>query len=606
LAEIDLEQAAEVLPRLNRDLQGLKILTRPLAPLLKLASRLPEIGPTIGQLDPLLLYAANLTQAGHLTIQTFEPLLAGFQAETSTEEFSSHLYALMSSAQPSLMKAAQAVDRAGLVRQQIDSSYLPPEVWRMYSRLDGRFPDIQQGFHLLAAVPVLFGTPDSPRTYLLLAQNRDELRAGGGFISAIGSLQLAAGQIVTMEIADSYQVDDYSKGYPPPPEPLRRFMTSGYWVPRDANWSPDFPTSAQKAQELHTLSTGQTTDGVIAFDQAAARTLVQILGPLELPDFPETITADNIEMAMQYAWEPQDGTLSQEWWQHRKDFIPQMATALMERLLGTQDRAVMVRLAQEMVGAVKAGHILVYFNQPEVQTALEQAGLGNRVIPGEGDFLLLVDSNLGFNKTDAVVARSATYFVDLADPQEPAAMLILKYHHTVTQEVACVHETSYGSGVYQDMQQRCYWDYWRLYTRADTRLTEANRTPVPGEWLLDGTPWDGEVTTQPGEQGTQEIAGFFVLPTSQQQDLSLQFDLPGEILKKGKNNAWVYKLRIQKQAGLADLPLVLQIRAPAGTQWATPESGWQLDSASGFWIWSGKIEFPSEFELVFSPINPAP
>jgi hypothetical protein len=156
------------------------------------------------------------------------------------------------------------------------------------------------------------------------------------------------------------------------------------------------------------------------------------------------------------------------------------------------------------------------------------------------------------------------------------------------------------------MQQRCYWDYWRVLTHPETRLTKANRTPVPAEWLLDATAWPGEVDSQPGDQGTQEFSGFFVLPTNQNQDITLQFDLPAGILQSSNNNSLIYKLRVQKQAGIADLPLVLQIRPPAGTHWANPGDGWQIDHATGFWLWSGQIEFPTEFELIFTPDSTTP
>ena len=58
---------------------------------------------------------------------------------------------------------------------------------------------------------------------------------------------------------DAFTADDFSKDYPYPPDPIRHFMLADYWLPRDANWSPDFPTAAQQVQALYTLSNGRKT-----------------------------------------------------------------------------------------------------------------------------------------------------------------------------------------------------------------------------------------------------------------------------------------------------------------------------------------------------------
>jgi len=150
------------------------------------------------------------------------------------------------------------------------------------------------------------------------------------------------------------------------------------------------------------------------------------------------------------------------------------------------------------------------------------------------------------------------------------------------------------------MQARCYWDYWRVYKSAGTNLYNANQTPVSGEWLLDGQPWPGEVAAGPGEGETRVFSGFFVLPTAQKQDISLQFTLPPKTLELDQAGNLVYHLDVQKQAGLSHLPFVLQIRPPQGYKLVPPGDPWAFDPGSGFWVWSGEITQPQQFELSFS------
>ncbi len=102
-------------------------------------------------------------------------------------------------------------------------------------------------------MPEMFGQA-GPRTYLILLENSDELRPTGGFISAVGHVQVSQGQLISMTAEDSYAIDDFTKVYPDPPQPLLDYMGSEQWVFRDANWSPDFPTTALEAIQLYQVS----------------------------------------------------------------------------------------------------------------------------------------------------------------------------------------------------------------------------------------------------------------------------------------------------------------------------------------------------------------
>ncbi|MCA1554618.1 MAG: DUF4012 domain-containing protein, partial [Chloroflexi bacterium] len=78
---------------------------------------------------------------------------------------------------------------------------------------------------------------DGARSYLIIAQNEDELRATGGFISAVGLITVERGKVVASEFMDSYAVDNLGKPYPDPPDALRKYMLAYLWLFRDSNWS---------------------------------------------------------------------------------------------------------------------------------------------------------------------------------------------------------------------------------------------------------------------------------------------------------------------------------------------------------------------------------
>jgi hypothetical protein len=535
------------LPKIDQDIKVLNRIAWPVVPFVKALSIVPIIGPYADQIIPVYRYFSIIAQAGIGSYPHLVQLVEISEKNLPVSDLVQQLFFVTSNGTEDFKYTAEMLDQAELMRSDIDPALLPSELKVIFESLDQHLSTAIQGLHLLAVLPDMLGSPEVPVNYLLLAQNRDELRATGGFITGIGSLQMAAGELISLKIGDSYTSDDFSKGYPPPPDPIQKFMLAGYWVPRDGNWNPDFPTSAQIIQGLYQLSTGDVTQGVIAFDQDALVSLISLMGPIGLADFSEPVTGANIEFLMQQARAPSSDEISgQEWLEHRKDFMVPIGEAILANLMQIKDRHTLLQLGTEILKAVKSGHILLYFNQPEAQWALARAGLDNSFEPDERDFLLLVDSNIGFNKADSVVERSLTYLVDLASPEIIPAMLIAHYTHTVNDEISCEFDPDPGNFLYSDTQNRCYLDYWRVYTHHDTQLYSSNQTPIPGEWLLNGEDWAGEININSESLQHQEIAGLFMLPTSQSQDIVLQLLHPPQWLKQTQEGQLNYNFRIQK------------------------------------------------------------
>jgi hypothetical protein len=377
-------------------------------------------------------------------------------------------------------------------------------------------------------------------------------------------------------------------------------MLADYWVPRDANWSPDFPTSAAQAQALYTLSTGVQTRGVVAFDQQAVKELLVVLGSLNLEGFPEPVTAANVEAFMRLSWAPGDKPVdSPEWWSNRKNFMGTLGKVILSQMLSTGSQAKLagqVRLALELV---QRGHLLVTMNHPVVATLLFEALLDGGLHPAEGDFLLLVDSNVGFNKADPAVGRAIQYDVDLRSLQKPSARLAISYTHNIKTTAICKQEATYGKGTYADMQARCYWDYWRVLAPTGAALAASSVPAVPASSLLSGKDWPGRVETSSAEKGLAQFSGLMLLPTNSRQETVLQYSLPAATLERLAGGQWVYRLRLQKQAGLLELPVTVRVMLPDGAKPEVGQPGWAAAGA-GAWNWSGVIRETQNLRLVFS------
>ena len=437
-----------------------------------------------------------------------------------------------------------------------------------------------------------------PKTYLVLGQNNDELRPSGGFISAMGVITLENGKVVAFNLPDAYSVDNPTVTYPLPPEPIQRYMNAGIWVPRDANWSPDFPTTAQQAQALYTLSTGRAVNGVLAFDQSAIQSLLSAMGPVQVEGYEKPLTGQNVGIAMRSAWSPGSGAAANnEWFENRKNFMGDMGKAILSELLALRSPGTAQSILGSLLYSMRAGHLQAYFNDPAAQAQLASLGLDGSVRPAQGDFLMLVDWNFGYNKVDPLIQRSLTYEVDLSDPTSPQATLTVRYLHTLNQPVACRHEAEYGQ-VYEDLQRRCFWTYWRVYAAPGAQLTSVMAPPLSGENLLSQVDWDGRLDVASGEGGAQVFGGPLMLPARGQGEIVLRYQLPAGILQ-GERGGLVYRLRLQKQAGLLSLPVKVRVIPPAGYQAEALAATWLDDSGAA--LWQANLEVAQEIALRFMP-----
>ena len=72
-------------------------------------------------------------------------------------------------------------------------------------------------------------------------------------------------------------------------------MGAGILMLRDANWWPDFPTSARAVNGLYEQDTGRKVDGVVAIDLYTLELLLRALGPVQVPGYDGTISSSNLE-----------------------------------------------------------------------------------------------------------------------------------------------------------------------------------------------------------------------------------------------------------------------------------------------------------------------
>lgn len=387
------------------------------------------------------------------------------------------------------------------------------------------------------------------RTYLVLLQNNQELRPTGGFISAVGQVTLENGELRELTFVDSYDFFQGNLEYGPAPKPMQQYMNVQLFLLRDANWSPDLPTTAKLVQGLYTQQTGIPVAGVVALDLHAAELMVDAIGPLQLPGVAEPVTGSNLLPQIVQLWERPAGTelqvdqgASVEWWLQRKSFVAALAQAAQQRLQ-SGDVSYLKVLAGLRQGLSERS-IQVWVAEPLLAAYLRMLGWDGGLYPApDADFVALVDTNMGFNKVDAVLQRSLSYTVTWPDgPAQPAlATATITYTHPISiPNYTCTNQPEYGES-YNFLIERCYYDYVRLYTPAGSQLES-----------VEGVEPDS-VVTQRGENHTQYFAGYFVLPVGQQHTVTFRYRLPATLTPT------TYQLLLRRQAGAQPLPVTLSV-----------------------------------------------
>ena len=522
-------------------------------PFLWLAPKLgwvPRYGPTLAAAPALLDMAVELAGGGREALDVLVPLtnkLDGGQAlDLLTEALP-----VISAAAPQLKDADARLARAQALRAGIPDD-LHPRLTEQLPRLDRLLPLARAGLQAAQVAPTLLGA-DGPRTYLILAQNNHELRGTGGFISGAGFVRLDGGRIVDLKLSDAYSVDDLTQPHPAPPRTLTEQTGIQLLTFRDSNWSPDFPESGEVARALFAQDRGIATDGVIALDLEAVRLLVAALEPLQVPGVDQSVTGANALDWMKRSWEaPQSATgtvkeaSTSDWFRKRKDFMAELMTAALAKLQSGGDLNTSA-LAQAAVAMLDGRHLQVAVDDPALAKIMAEQGWdGSLRPPTEGDFLAVVDSNVGFNKANAAVTEAIAYRVEPANGALDAT-LTLTYTHTAPAgaESICDRSMRYGDS-YDEIINRCYWDYLRVYAPGGSELLEADGLNRP--------------VSEQGEHGTTVFTGSFSLRPGDQHDVTLRYRLPKDIPSSP------YRLFVRKQAGTLALPLTVE----AGEcHWAT-------------------------------------
>ncbi|WP_420627941.1 DUF4012 domain-containing protein [Candidatus Leptofilum sp.] len=573
LTNINPDDAEAIVRTVRADFVTLRDETAFLMPLMPHLGWVPEVGPLLVAAPHLVEMGDAGTETAVHAVTSLKPMLAILQADSGDNQLP-QLIAALAEARPGLAEAAVSLDRMAAAYSQIENvEQFPDRLQPLFAQADEWLPIAQDSLTVVQILPDIMGV-NGRRTYLLLAQNEDELRATGGYISGVGTLTLENGDILSLDFqnADQFDVQNLianSALYDFPPQPLYDIMGSEYLLLRDANYWPDFPYSAQQVISLYQrVESTRSIDGVIAIDQEFIRLLVAATGPVTVPDSGQVINAQNTIQSFRDSFNIKEGQSVGEWFRNRKAFLTTFSAAVLEKVQGNFGAVDPVAFLKNIHQALNGRHLQLYMVSGREAAVLNQLNWDGRLEnPAAQDFLLVLDSNMGFNKTNMHIQRSINYQIVLNADGTAQAKLVIDYSHTNPPQNGdgCVQGISYDNApTYQEIADRCYFNFLRVYSPPRATLHDATHHSIPAGILLGDAAWEQPANAIQEFANFMTFSNFMMVPRGESLTTQFAYDLPSTVLQQ-QDGRTVYQLWLHKQAGTPDQPYTIIVELPAGS-----------------------------------------
>ncbi len=317
---------------------------------------------------------------------------------------------------------------------QINSGILPEAYQKDFILLKRKIAELNRGLKVFIGIAdkaKIFLGDGMMKRYLLVFQNNAELRATGGFIGSFALMDLLNGQIKNIEApaGGSYDTEAGLLKKIKAPEPLR--LVRSDWHFWDANWWPDWPSSARKLAWFYENSDGPTVDGVIGFTPTVMERILKVIGPIDLSEsYGAVIDADNFWAVTQEFSEQKPDVTKQP-----KKIIGDLMNKIIEELPGRLNKSNLFGLLKAVEESLLDKNILFYFTDGELEAMAEELGWDGGVKETAGDYLMVVNTNIAGGKSDRKIKQEIIHRARIqADGSIIDSLTIRRTHEGVKRE----------------------------------------------------------------------------------------------------------------------------------------------------------------------------
>ncbi|PIS41862.1 MAG: hypothetical protein COT25_00815, partial [Candidatus Kerfeldbacteria bacterium CG08_land_8_20_14_0_20_42_7] len=228
----------------------------------------------------------------------------------------------------------------------------------------------------------------------------------------------------------SYDISGQVKEKYKAPKPLQ--IVNPYFSFQDANWFPDFPTSARKILELYYDAGNENVDGIIAFTPDVLLSLLDLTGPIDLQTSSGvTVDTDNFLRVTRESIEQEKELQSTE----PKKIIADMMPKLLEQALRLSPEK-QFQFVSILDKSIQTKDLLMYAENAAVQNKIVAAGFSGALPQFEtDDYLGLITTNIAGGKTDRVINQHIFLSTTLTNNTVEDSIQIIRQHQGLTADI---------------------------------------------------------------------------------------------------------------------------------------------------------------------------
>ncbi len=424
---------------------------------------------------------------------------------------------------------------------------------------------------------------DRDRSYLLLFQDSGYLRGTGGGYFAFLDFSSRGGSLELVDSAAIIEIDRYRNEEVPIPKEnwyLRTFPKSVRM--NNLNWDPHFPSTARVAANIYKEFTNRKVDGVIQIDVTGVGYLLDAIGQIKVDAWPVPITSKNLaKIALQDSYVAftdesdleGDATSGAE----RKVFNEQLVTATWERLQSPKN---VVRTVYQLSRALSERHLQIWSRDREEEDFFQELGWGGAIRKDPGDYVYVVDQNLGDDTLDTFAYERVDYDVRIADDGSAEVVARVKMTNAVPRGLPFPIVPRDGPA---DKQT-----YVNLYAPADAELVSVTQV----ERLRQRPVAKPLVHT---EVGRKVFSARLQTKANESSYLEFRYRVPNVLVEE--DGARIYRLTVQRQPRVNDQSIQVRVTYPDGWAPHAPKDGWTVEDGTATWFQPVTQDFQVELRV---------
>jgi hypothetical protein len=434
------------------------------------------------------------------------------------------------------------------------------------------------------------------KRYLLVFQNNAEMRGSGGFLGSYALVDFREGKIRKLEVpgGGSYDTEAGMTKKIKAPAPL--WLVNPQWYFWDANWWPNWPTTAKNLMWFYEKSGGPTVDGVISFTPSVIEKLLIVTGPIDMTkDYGLVITADNFWQQVELTAERDNivkknpnavAHLPVGETTKPKKIIGDLMAKILEVLPTKLDKNNLVKLLSISEDSLSSKQILFYFNDEKLEQAVNSRNWGGAMTEAPLDYLMVTNTNIAGAKTDRVIKEVINHEVTVADDGSLIDTVTITRTHTAFKNEPLVGVRNV--------------DWLRIYVPSGSELISSSGFISPDSSYFEkpDPAWETNEfiantedlaiteadtgTKIYQENGKTVFANWLMLDPGNSATVTFKYKLPFNLwqqeqktdflsrlnnwLNSSANNFYNYSLLLQKQPGAENESFVTELKLPSFTK----------------------------------------